>query len=371
MEIGCGTADTIISPLYLVLKDRGVKFEFFQKVEQVNWSATGEIESISMAEQVKLKDGLSTYDPTIEWNGITSWPDRPLYDQLDPTQAKELEERKIDLESSWTDWKDYRQYKMTKGNEFDEIILGISVAALKEVCSSICENNTTWKNMVEKVATTQTFGVQVWMEPTLTEMGFIHSEWGIKDGTDPNSVIYNNPIYSWTSMDVVLPWEGDNPNHEPGHLDYYCGTIADEEPMPPYTDTDFPARQVDRLKNLTEQWLHDNMGWFYPKLTTDEWPQGFDFIHMYNYNPEGTSRQERFDSQFFTMNIDPTNRYVLAHPGTDQYRLKANESQFSNMFLCGDWTDFGLNVGHMEGTVISGLKAAQDMMLANAFLKMI
>jgi uncharacterized protein with NAD-binding domain and iron-sulfur cluster len=39
--------------------------------------------------------------------------------------------------------------------------------------------------------------------------------------------------------------------------------------------------------------------------------------------------------------------------------LRADESGYKNLFLCGDWTNFGLNIGHVEGAVTSGLIAAQ------------
>ena len=35
---------------------------------------------------------------------------------------------------------------------------------------------------------------------------------------------------------------------------------------------------------------------------------------------------------------------------------------FITLFLAGDWTNFGLNVGHLEGTCISGIRAAMAIL---------
>ena len=66
----------------------------------------------------------------------------------------------------------------------------------------------------------------------------------------------------------------------------------------------------------------------------------------------------RFDSQYWTANIDPSDQYVQSLPGTDRFRLRSDESGYDNLFLAGDWTDSGLNAGCIEAAVLSGLQAA-------------
>ena len=50
---GAGTGETIVAPLYKVLKKRGVKFEFFQKVEalHISRSVPSSIETIEITVQ--------------------------------------------------------------------------------------------------------------------------------------------------------------------------------------------------------------------------------------------------------------------------------------------------------------------------------
>jgi uncharacterized protein with NAD-binding domain and iron-sulfur cluster len=38
--------------------------------------------------------------------------------------------------------------------------------------------------------------------------------------------------------------------------------------------------------------------------------------------------------------------------------LQPGASGYTNLFLAGDWTDYGLNLGCFEGAVMSGLMAA-------------
>ena len=70
----------------------------------------------------------------------------------------------------------------------------------------------------------------------------------------------------------------------------------------------------------------------------------------------------RLDTQFWTANVDPSDRYVQSLPGTDHLRLRADESGFENLYLAGDWTNSGINAGCIEAAVLSGLRAANAVM---------
>ena len=64
-------------------------------------------------------------------------------------------------------------------------------------------------------------------------------------------------------------------------------------------------------------------------------------------------------AQFFRANVDPSERYIYAAPGTLKYRLRSDQSGFDNLFLAGDWTRNGLNVGAMESAAMSGMQASR------------
>ena len=67
-------------------------------------------------------------------------------------------------------------------------------------------------------------------------------------------------------------------------------------------------------------------------------------------------------TQHISVNIDPSDRYVLSVPGSDKFRLRPDESGYDNLVLAGDWTDCGINAGCIEAAVMSGLQAANALL---------
>jgi uncharacterized protein with NAD-binding domain and iron-sulfur cluster len=56
--------------------------------------------------------------------------------------------------------------------------------------------------------------------------------------------------------------------------------------------------------------------------------------------------------------VNPSDRYVLALPGSVKYRLSPLDLTFDNLTIAGDWTSTGLETGCIESAVMSGLLAA-------------
>lgn len=76
-------------------------------------------------------------------------------------------------------------------------------------------------------------------------------------------------------------------------------------------------------------------------------------------DPKDRKGEARMGGQFFRANVDPSERYIFAAPGTLKYRMKSDETGYENLFLAGDWTKNGLNVGAMESAVMSGMQASR------------
>jgi uncharacterized protein with NAD-binding domain and iron-sulfur cluster len=358
-QLSSGTGDTMVMPLYDVLAARGVNFKFFQQVEQIQWSA-GAIQSLVVGNQVALTG--PSYDPAIEVGALRAWPAEPLYAQIDPTQAKLLQERHVDLEDPWSNWSPVSSSTLNRGTDFDQLVLAIPVGALKDCCGEIIAKDQRWAAMVQGVRTTGTIGAQLWIKKSLKELGFDHAEWGLgAEDCAPNAVTYESILYSWLDQSCVLPFERWTGTDAPQLAAYLTGTLDDPAVIPPYADHDFPRQQVERVKGITEQWLQDNMKFFLPKAATREFPEGFDLTLLcHPTNPNATAA-ERFDAQYFRANLSGTMRYTLSVPGSAAFRMKPDASGYSNLFLAGDWTNSGLNVGYIEGALISGLEAAQAL----------
>jgi uncharacterized protein with NAD-binding domain and iron-sulfur cluster len=354
-----GTGDVMVMPMYEVLKNRGVNFKFFHEIKQVHYSESGSIEKISFAEQVKLKG--SSYNPVKLIGKLSTWPSNPDYDQLDSDYAKKLIEGNVNLEDPWKVWSDYREGTLMVGKDFDEVILGIPIGTLKSICSEIIARDNKWKLMADHVLTTPTQSSQLWFLPKLKDLGFELADWGLpEEGGAPNVVVYQNPMYSWLDSSLVLPNEDWPSSQKPEFLAYFTGPLPLRGPLPPFSDHQFPKRELDRLINSFEQWLNDNSGWFWPKGTAANYPQGLDFQLLADpkNNKDGF---KRFSNQFFRVNVRPSDHYTLSVPKSNKYRLKTDQSGFHNLFLCGDWIDFGGNVGYIDGTIQSGLQAGQAL----------
>jgi uncharacterized protein with NAD-binding domain and iron-sulfur cluster len=75
----------------------------------------------------------------------------------------------------------------------------------------------------------------------------------------------------------------------------------------------------------------------------------------------GPYGEERFRTQFWTANVNPSDRYTLSLPGTTKYRLSPLDPTYDNLTICGDWTDSGFNSGCVEAAVMSGRLAAHAL----------
>ena len=352
-----GCAENLVIPLYEVLKARGVKFKFFHRAHKIYNSSSGCIEKVQLKRQVDLLSG--DYDPLIEVKKVKAWPSEPLYEQIEQTQAKLLQENKVCLESPWTNWQDVESLELTRGKDFDEIILGIPVGALKNICTEIIEQAPKWREMVKNIKTQQTLSMQLWLKPTLKQLGFKHERWGMSSKTPPNLVVYQNPFYSYLDSSHILEYE-EWEKERPKSVAFFTGTLEDSQNIPTYDDSDFPSRERARVQTIAEHWLSHNMGLLWPDASTKENPSGFDFDHLVG-NSESTDSQDKFADQLFSININPSDRYTRSVPNTDQYRLKTDESGFRNLFLAGDWINYGMNIGYMEGAIVSGFQAASAL----------
>jgi hypothetical protein len=74
-----------------------------------------------------------------------------------------------------------------------------------------------------------------------------------------------------------------------------------------------------------------------------------------------SSRWGALDSQFWTANVNPSDRYVQSPPKTTRFRISPLDNTYDNLTIVGDWTACGLNVGCVEAAVMSGRLAAHAL----------
>jgi len=344
-----GMGDVVFTPFYQVLKRRGVKFEFFHRVTDLIPNEDGsEISSILINKQVDLKDPSQEYNPLVDVKGLPCWPSTPNFDQI--VQGQELKDRNINLESMWADWAGVENLTLQKGVDFDEVICGIPITALDFISKELASKSKSWSDMVTYGQSVRTLAMQNWFNVDLKGLGW-EEQSTILDA-------YVQRFNTWADMSQTLKTEDWNGADEPLNVGYFCGTLEDgENPFPPESDHNYPAEVLAKVKAHALSWTKDNAEGLWSNIKKDgeiDWSLYFD--------TEPNSGVKRFDWQYFRANIDPAERYSLSVADTNQYRLKAHESDFKNIYLAGDWVDNGfLNVGCIEATVISGLKCAEAL----------
>jgi len=358
-HFAAGTGETVIAPLYQVLEKRGVKFEFFHKVEALRLAADGRsVGAVEIAVQATLKDPAAGYRPLIEVKELPSWPGAPDFDQL--VEGDALRAAEVDLESYWTPWAAPAHATLVAGQDYDEIVFAISIGAVPYLCADLVEANPAWRTMVEGVPAFLTQTMQIWLTRDLYDLGW---DIPLAPGDTVIAGTYLNPFDGQVEFGFLIPFEDWPADDEPKGLWYFCGLMVDDGPQPPFTDHDYPRRQHDRVKYQAIQYLQAGMGTLLPGATPNAInppgdPAGFDFSLLVDTRAVPAAGVARFDSQFWRANIDPTERYVASPPGSTRCRLKAWGSGFENLKLAGDWIYTGLNVGSVEGTVMSGKLAS-------------
>jgi uncharacterized protein with NAD-binding domain and iron-sulfur cluster len=353
-KMQAGMGDVVFAPLYLVLKKRGVQFKFFHRVENLGLSADKRsVATIRMARQVTLRSG--EYQPLVRIKGLDCWPSTPLFEQIDPVEAaqiRELLQRDIEpLESAWSPWKPAATITLQASVDFDCVVLGISLSALRYIGKELIDSNGQWRDMVNNVQTVQTEASQLWLDRDADDLGWRHM---------PERAMVGCYRDTWSDMTQVLPWE-NWPRDQVRSIAYFCNPLPDEPDIPdPSYDPAFQIRQKQRVKDLTLNDLKTG-------LTRPFWPEAQDPNNPNQLNwdrlvdPTAAQGEKRLDSQFWRANVDPTERYVLSLPKSTRYRLKAGESGFANLYLAGDWLNTGINAGCIEAAVMGGRQASRAL----------
>jgi hypothetical protein len=234
---------------------------------------------------------------------------------------------------------------------------------LSDICKDLTQNDpdiqrrNRWDMMIRSIASTQVMSAQLWFKGDLKELGFDRAAWGLGEkDCAPNVVTYANPVFSWLDQTQFLELENWSSDRRPKMVAAFTNSMPDPAVIPPYSYHFFDKEQYQRVRETMRQWIWDHMGWFFPKTSSIACPQGVNWNFLMT-DDEKESAMAKFDFQFFKAAVHPSDRYILAVPGTAKWRMKPDHSGYSNMKLVGDWTDFGANFGYMEGTVISAIQA--------------
>ena len=345
MQAGMG--DIVFSPLYKELSRRGVKFKFFHKVENLGLNADKDtIETIAIQRQVDLKSGdPASYDAVEEIKGVWSWPSVPFYDQI--VQGEQLKADNINLESNWADWDGVEDLTLQRGVDFDDVILGIPPTSFRYIAPELIDANDRFARMTYGIKSCSTQAVQLWIDEDAATIGA---------PLEPVvATAYVDPINTWADMSHLIERETWGADEAPKFVAYFCGPMTDADHIPGFDDHTFPERELERCKDMARDWFQSNTGHIFEKAGTQADPAALDLNLLHG---EGDG-EEKLMQQYFRVNIDPSERYILSVPGSTAIRLKAHETGFDNLYITGDWAYTSLSAGCIECAVMAGLHCAE------------
>jgi uncharacterized protein with NAD-binding domain and iron-sulfur cluster len=347
-KMQAGMGDTVFTPLYEVLKRRGVKFEFFHAVTDLRLSSDGSlIDAIEIVPQVELKDG--AYHPLVDVAGRDSkalecWPSEPRWDQLQ--DGSELRQRAIDFEH---DPNPLQRESLTlhRGNDFHAVVLGIPVAALPDICARITARpeHERFARMLAGAKTVRTQAFQLWLTKPTPEIGWEH-------GTNSITGSYVEPLDTWCDMTHLLAREAWSPSDGVRGIAYFCGVLDDR-------DGEDQAAAEARVKQSAQAFLEGDIGTLWPRAVTGGPDSPIDWTLL--ADAQGRSGAKRLEAQYWRANTTASERYALTPAKSVAARLAADETGVANLAIAGDWTRNGVDAGCVESAVTSGLQAARAL----------
>jgi len=345
--------DVMFAPLYEVLVRRGVKFKFFHRLERVHLVkpealAPGEKPYVTRLDfdiQAKIRGG-SKYRPLINLQRLPCWPSVPDWRQLE--SGERLADEGRQFESFWDRRKETTlALEVTK--DFDFVVLGVSLGAIRHVCPDFIARDPRWRAMVDNIQTTATQAFQLWLDCDLATLGW--------EGPSANVTAFAQPFDTCADMSHLA--SAEQWTKTPGSIAYFCGALRWPEAKDA-SDASVPARAHHRVRRNAIDFLNGEIAGLWPAAQRSD--GSFRWQSLLSPQASGAAADEsRFDGQFWTANVNPSDRCVLTLPGTVKYRISPLDDTYDNLTIAGDWTDCGYNFGCVEAAVMSGRLAAHAL----------
>ena len=354
-KMHAGMGDVVFAPMYELLSKRGVAFRFFHRLEKVRLANPSDlapeerayVKALEFDVQAKVKNG-KEYEPLRDVAGLPCWPSKPDYLQLIEGGKFEREER--DFESHWD-----RRHVATKTlrvtEDFDFVVLGVGLGAIPHACQDLIQRDQRWRDMVKHLKTVNTQAFQIWLREDMEQLGW----------RDPPLALsaFVQPFETWADMSHLIREERWKNN--PKAIAYFCSVLKDPvSPREVSADSYLRRRRLEVRDNAI-RYLNHEIVQLWPKVTRrDEfrWDLLMDPKEKASGRKAHRCSEARFDSQYWTANVNPSDQYVLSLPGTQKYRISPLDNTYDNLTIAGDWTTCGLDAGCVEAAVISGRLAA-------------
>jgi len=350
-RMNAGMGDIVFTPLYEVLKERGVRFEFFHKLTNVG---VGEpetkgqpphVSTLAFDVQAEVKRGRE-YQPLVDVNGVPSWPAAPDFGQL--RRGRKLVDEDWHFEAQW-DTRTAKRKTLKVGEHFDYVVLGVPVGVLPKVAPELIARERRWADMVHHVRTVPTQALQLWLKKSVEDLGWTSPQTNLSG--------YVEPFDTWADMRHLIPEES-----WPGGVEaiaYFCSVLEDNAPVDVTREVDQEQRSVVRENAI--RFVQRDLGRLWPGALSEDGSFDWALLASDNGAEKGTEEGAGIDGQYWVANVGASDRYTLSLPGSMRYRLSPLDLSFDNLTIAGDWTQSGLDSGCIESAVMSGMLAAHAL----------
>jgi hypothetical protein len=142
-RMAAGMGEIVFAPIYECLRVRGVRFEFFHRLDRVRLAAdagASRVAALEFTVQAEIRDG-AAYEPLVDVHGLPCWPAEPLWDQLAhaPSSGPSPEYEAIwCAESRGT-------RRLEAGRDFDLTVLALGLGAVPHTCGELIDRHPRWR----------------------------------------------------------------------------------------------------------------------------------------------------------------------------------------------------------------------------------
>ena len=279
----------------------------------------------------------------------------------------------VDVEENayYSSWEAPSNTTLTRGVDFDEVVLGIPVSALPYVSGELSRASPRWKRMLDGSGSVATQALQLWVSSSLRDLGYRGPPTLEPDPPSGVSLTaFAHPFSTWSDMTHLLPAEGwDNESSvptPPKSLAYFIGVLPDESPssFPPLSDHDYPDRMRARVLENSVTYVEQRLPELWPVLNRTGGAGVAPLLVGGGRRAKRAAQDVRaaLETQYYRANVDPSARYNLPMPGgISGTRLTRRRGRRSR--TCSSWAT-GLSTASTRAALVGdhvGMLAAREL----------
>jgi uncharacterized protein with NAD-binding domain and iron-sulfur cluster len=370
-QLRAEVGDSFIAPLVRALELRGVHFHFFERVEQVVVdSSRGLATEVVLAEQIADPPAGARFIEVTDHElgqARCAWPAAPQCDgaaQIEPPldsyySTHQVGKRRLVLRPKG-------QGSEAKADDayFDFIISALPLQVMEDVLVERSPDRTeggsqalppAWQQCFSELQVVESQAIRMWFNVPLSVRDARDGELSLGWQLGPPILSGHTPPHStWEDNSQAVSLHAFPEKHHPRTIATLFGPL----PTGAHDTRTLVHYQAQKLaaQAAAQTFVDEHMLGLWPGLQREgevAWEALIDLEHRCG--------RERLAWQDVVANVGPNESYIACFPGTLQYRIRADESGFENLFVAGDWTRNGFEIGTVEGAVVSGLKAAKAL----------